>query len=46
MKARLQQKQGRTADAVRNGEIALSKAGPNDKDFAGEIRKELDSWKK
>ncbi|HEY3054611.1 MAG TPA: DUF2911 domain-containing protein [Thermoanaerobaculia bacterium] len=46
LKARLLQKQGRTADAVRAGEIALSKAGPDDKDFAGEIRKQLDSWKK
>lgn len=46
LKARMLQKQGRTADAVRTGEMAVAKAGPSDAEFAGEIRKELDSWKK
>lgn len=46
LKARLLQKHGQIADAVRLGETAVSKAGPNDTELAGEIRKELDTWKK
>ena len=46
LRARVYQKQGRTADAVRTGEMALSKAGANDAELAGEIRKELSTWKK
>ena len=46
LKARMLAKQGRTADAVRTGELALSKAGSTDAELAGEIRKEVDSWKK
>jgi DUF2911 family protein len=46
LKARILQKQGKLADAVRTGEQAIAKAGPNDAVLAGEIRKELDSWKK
>ncbi|HSP14334.1 MAG TPA: DUF2911 domain-containing protein [Thermoanaerobaculia bacterium] len=46
LKARIYQKRGQTADAVRTGETALSKAGANDAELAGEIRKELDGWKK
>jgi hypothetical protein len=46
LRARLYQKQGRLADAVRTGEIAISKAGTDDAELASEIRKELDSWKK
>ena len=46
LKARLLQKQGRLADAVRTGEAAIAKAGPDDKDLAATIRTTVDSWKK
>ncbi len=46
LKARMLQKRGQIADAVRTGELAISKAGPNDADLAAEIRKTVDSWKK
>lgn len=46
LKARMLQKQGRTADAVRTGEMAIAKAGANDKEFAEEIRRQVDGWKK
>jgi Protein of unknown function (DUF2911) len=46
LKARILQKNGHLADAVRTGELAISKAGSNDAELAGEIRGELNSWKK
>jgi DUF2911 family protein len=46
LKARLLAKQGKRADAIRIGEIAISKAGPKDAELAGEIRADVDSWKK
>ena len=47
LKARIAQKQGRKADAVRLGEQALAKATDKDnKDFVAFIRGEVDSWKK
>jgi Protein of unknown function (DUF2911) len=46
LKARLLQKQGHLADAVRTGEIAIAKAGPDDKELAATIRTTVDSWKK
>ncbi len=46
LKARMLQKRGQIADAVRTGEMAIAKAGPSDKDLAEEIRKQVDSWKK
>lgn len=46
LKARILQKKGQLADAVRTAEIAISKAGPKDTELAGEIRTELDNWKK
>ena len=46
LKARLLAKQGRKADAVRTGEMAIAKAGPKDAELAGEIRGDVDSWKK
>lgn len=46
LKARMLRKRGQTADALRAGEQALSKATPQDSEMAGEIRKELDSWRK
>jgi Protein of unknown function (DUF2911) len=46
LKARLQQKQGHVADAVRTGEAAIAKAAPADKDLAATIRTTVDTWKK
>jgi hypothetical protein len=47
LRARILQKRGRTADAIRTGELALSKKTDKDnKDFAAEVRKQIDSWKK
>jgi hypothetical protein len=46
LKARLLQKQGNLADAVRTGESAIAKAAPADKDLAATIRTTVDTWKK
>jgi Protein of unknown function (DUF2911) len=46
LKARILQKNGQLADAVRTAETAISKAGPKDAELASEIRTELNSWKK
>ena len=46
LRARIQQKRGHTADAIKTGELALSKQSDKDsKDFAGEIKKQLAGWK-
>jgi len=46
LKARVLQKQGKTADAVRYGEMAIGKAGSSDAELAGEIRSNVNNWKK
>ena len=46
LKARMLQKRGQKADALRTGELALSKATPQDAELASEIRKEMDGWRK
>lgn len=47
LKARIQQKRGQIAEAVRTGEQALAKKTDKDSaDLAAEIRKQVDSWKK
>jgi Protein of unknown function (DUF2911) len=46
LKARLLAKQGKKADAIRTGEMAISKAGDKDTELVGEIRSDVDSWKK
>ena len=46
LKARIQAKSGDKAGAIASAEAALKLAGPNDKDFAGEIQKSIDEWKK
>jgi hypothetical protein len=46
LKARMLQKQGRTADALRTAEQAIAAGGPDDKTFAGEIRRLSDLWRK
>jgi hypothetical protein len=45
LKARMQAKAGDKATALKTAEAALALAGPNDKDFAGEIRRLSDLWK-
>jgi hypothetical protein len=45
LKAQMQAKAGDKAAAVKTGEMAVSKAGANDKVFATEIQKTIDSWK-
>jgi len=47
LRAQMYQRAGNKADAVRTGELALSKKTDKDSDIlAGEIRKQVDSWKK
>jgi len=45
LKARLAQRAGNKADAVRYGELAIAAATPQQAEFAAEIRKTVDSWK-
>jgi DUF2911 family protein len=45
LKARIAQRAGNKADAVRYGEMAIAAATPAQADLAGEIRKNVDSWK-
>jgi len=45
LKARMAQRAGNKADAVRYGEMAFAATTPQQADFAGEIRKTVDSWK-
>jgi len=47
LRAQMYQRAGNKADAIRTGELALSKKTDKDSDIlAGEIRKQVDSWKK
>lgn len=46
LKARILAKSGNKADAIRYGEMAVAAATPAQADFAAEIRKTVDSWKK
>ena len=46
LKARMLQREGRTADALRAAEQAIAKATPEQKDFAAEIRRLSDLWRK
>ena len=46
LKARVAAKRGQKADAIRYGEMAVAKAGPNDTELAGEIRADLANWRK
>ncbi len=45
LKARIAQRAGNKADAVRYGEMAIAAATPAQADLAAEIRKTVDSWK-
>ncbi len=46
LKARMLQKQGKTADALRARDAAIAAAGPNDQDLATEIKKQSENWGK
>jgi len=46
LKARLAQRQGNKADAIRFGEMAIAAAKPDQQDFATEVRRNVELWKK
>ena len=46
LKARMQAKEGKTAEARKTVDAALAKAGENDKDLANEIRRLSALWPK
>jgi hypothetical protein len=46
LKARLAQRQGNKAEAIRLAEQAIAAARPDQADFAGEVRKNMEIWKK
>lgn len=46
LKARMLEKQGKRADAIRTAEAAIAKASADQQDFATEIRKQSDPWRK
>jgi hypothetical protein len=46
LKARVLRDEGKTADALRYAEMAVSKATEAQKDFAAEIRRQSDAWRK
>lgn len=46
LKARIAQRAGNKADAVRYGEMAIAAATPQQGDFAAEVRRNVEMWKK
>jgi hypothetical protein len=46
LRARVAERAGNKADAIRYGEMAIAKASPQQADFAAEIRRNVDIWKK
>jgi hypothetical protein len=46
LKARIAERAGKKADAIKYGEMAIAAATPAQADLAGEIRKNVDNWKK
>jgi hypothetical protein len=47
LRARVEQKEGHTAEALKTAELALSKQTDKDnKDFVGEVKKQIAAWKK
>ena len=46
LRARMAAKAGNTADAVRYGEMAIAAATPQQSDFAAEVRRNVENWKK
>jgi len=46
LRARLAERAGNKADAIRYGEMAIAAATPQQADFASEVRRNVDLWKK
>ena len=46
LKARMAHRAGKRADAIRFGEMAIAAATPQQGDFAGVVRDEVEKWKK
>jgi hypothetical protein len=46
LKARMAERAGNKADAIRYGEMAIAAATPQQADFASEVRRNVDMWKK
>ena len=46
LKARIAERAGNKAEAVRYGELAIAAATPQQADFAAEVRRNVDNWKK
>lgn len=46
LKARMAERAGNKADAVRYGEMAIAAATPEQADFAAEVRRNVENWKK
>jgi hypothetical protein len=46
LRARMAEKAGNKADAIRYGEMAIAAARPDQGDFASEVRRNVDNWKK
>lgn len=46
LRARVAERAGNTADAIRYGEMAIAAATPQQADFAAEVRRNVENWKK
>lgn len=46
LKARMMERAGNKAEAIRYAELAVAAAAPGQADFASEIRRNIDNWKK
>lgn len=46
LKARFLERSGKKADAIKTGEQAIAAARPDQGDFAAEVRRNVDNWKK
>ena len=46
LRARLAERAGNKAEAIRYGEMAIAAATPQQADFAAEVRRNVDNWKK
>lgn len=46
LRARLAERSGNKADAIKYGEMAIAAATPAQADFASEVKKNVDNWKK
>ncbi|MFP5246251.1 MAG: DUF2911 domain-containing protein [Thermoanaerobaculia bacterium] len=46
LKARIAERAGNKAEAIRYGEMAIAAATPQQADFAAEVRRNVDNWKK